>query len=115
MSADLSPEDLSFLREFVQTADSMDNPQRRLATVASAVLIVCGVVLAGYAAYLYTAHPSDQIARFVLLPGVGGGLGLAALGLLLPKFCSHCEEKKRLGAILTKLVAQDSDAARPSV
>ena len=114
MSADLSPEDLSFVREFVQTADSMGEPQRRLGTVASAVLIVCGVLLAGYAAYLFTAQPSDRVARFVLLPGVGGGLGLAALGLLIPRLCSHCEEKKRLGAILTRLVPEDSDAGQPA-
>jgi hypothetical protein len=114
VSADLSPQDRCFVQEFVETADSMEDPQRRLATVSSAVLIVCGMILGGYAAYLFTTNPSDRIARFVLLPGVGGGLGLAALGVLIPRLCSHCEEKKRLGAILTKLLG-DNDSAGPPV
>lgn len=112
MSADLTPEDLEYARQFAEAADCMDAPPRRLATVASAVLIVCGIILGGYAVYLFTTNPSDQIARYVLLPGAGGGLGLAALGLLIPNLCRHCEEKKRLGSILAKLLPEAAGTDR---
>jgi len=109
MSAELTSDDLSYARDFVESADAMEAPRRRLATFASALLILCGVVLGGYAVYLFTTNPTDQVAKYVLLPGAGGGLGLAVLGLIIPNLCSHCEEKKRLGAIVAQLLPADTN------
>jgi len=107
VSAELDPQDLAYIRSFVEEADCMDAPPRRLATIASALLIVCGAILGGYAVYLFTTNPTDQVAKYVLLPGAGGGLGLAAFGLLLPRLCSNCEQKRRLGSIVARLLPED--------
>ena len=112
MRADLSTEELRSAQEFIRSAEESVGPQRPLATVVSLLLIACGLVLAGYAVYLFTTTPTDRVALYVLLPGAVGGLALAALGLLIPRLCTQCEEKKRLGVILTKLLSQGDQAER---
>jgi hypothetical protein len=103
MDSNLSEKELNFIRQLIQNDE---NRQERtfLIKIIPFVNVVLGAALFIASALYFLTDPTIFHAKWVLLPGSIFGIILLLLGLLLSKENSHVAERKKITAILKKLV-----------
>ncbi len=104
MDNQLTHREMADVNRFLRSSTSGIG-DRPVTWAVSFLLVACGLILGGWATILFLGNPTDHAARYVLLPGGGGGLLTAMTGVLVSWLAERTNERKRLAAILKKLLA----------
>ncbi|MBT4482728.1 MAG: hypothetical protein HOC71_03515 [Candidatus Latescibacteria bacterium] len=70
----------------------------------SGVISFFGLILFTAAVIITVQNLTDRVVYWVLIPGVIGGIGTIVFGLILLEYLRKSEEKKKMAAIIKKLL-----------
>jgi hypothetical protein len=110
MLSRLTEAERQYAMRYVNSADAAAKRPVWQVWVASLVLMVGGLVLAGYAIDLFLNSPSDSNVTYILLPGGVGGLLLVLVGAGVGRSACRSSARRRLATILRKLLADEPES-----
>ena len=110
MEAKLNEAERQYALRFISSAEALGRRPAGQVWVAALVLMLAGLVLAFYAVDVYLGNLTPRTQTYVLLPGVVGGLVLIAAGAAVARSAARASARRRLAAILRKLLAEQPEA-----
>ena len=107
MESNLTDRELDFIKQLLKNDENRKQERTILVRILPILNALLGTALIFSSIVLFLNNPVINVAKWVLLPGIVSGIILLVTGLLLSRENARALERKKMAAILRKLVDAD--------